>query len=104
MMQEITDAAGKAAAQETLHEALTTALTPRGDCAISYRGGGGIHPVWSNGPGQLYYSYARPYPSQAVRRHWNAFGFFAATGQQRIVVEANIPSKTGETRAEGFFA
>lgn len=104
MMQEMTDAAEKAAAQETLHKALTTALAPRGNCAISYRGGGGIHPIWSNGPGQLYYSYARPYPSQAVRRYWNAFGFFAATGQQRIVVEANIPSKTGETRAEGFFA
>src|ERR1044072_7122451 len=104
MMQEITDAAGKATAQQALHDALTAVLAPRGDCAIGYRGGGGTHPVWSNGSGQLYYSYAPPYPDQAIRRHWNAFGFFATSGQQRIVVETNIPSKAGEKRAEGFFA
>lgn len=103
-MQEITDAAGKAAAQRGLHEALTKALAPRGDCAIGYRGGGGNHPVWSNGPGQLYYSYAPPYPGQAVQRHWNSFGFFSTSRQLRIVVETNIPSEAGETRAEGFFA
>lgn len=103
-MQEITDSVGKAAAQQALHDALTLALSPRGDCAIGYRGGGGMHPVWSNGPGQLYYSYSPPYAGQAVQRHWNAFGLFVPSGQQRIVVETNIPIKGSETRAEGFFA
>jgi len=103
-MQEITDAVGKSAAQQALHDALTAALAPRGDCPIGYRGGGGVHPVWSNGLGQLYYSYVPPHADQAVQRHWNAFGLLAASGQQRIVVESNVPSKSGETRAEGFFA
>ena len=53
---------------------------------------------------QLFYAYSRPSSDQKVRRHWNAFGYFTAAGSLKIVAETNIPSETGESGAEGFFA
>ncbi len=103
-MQEIVNDAEKADAQVALHAALIAQLASQGKCAIGFRGGGGMHPVWSNGEGNLYYAYAEPYKDQAVERHWNSFGWFARGGQLRIVVEINIPVETDEVRAQGFFA
>lgn len=104
MLEEVTAAKEKRAAQKILHDALTEALEPRGERHIGYRPRGGHHPVWSNGEGQLFYAYGRPNDDQPVKRHWNAFGYFTAAGSLRITAEINIPSETAESRAEGFFA
>lgn len=103
-MEELRSANAKAEAQSALFARLTAALAPQGDRQASYRGGGGSYPVWSNGPGDLYFAYRAPNASQKIRRHWHAFGYYAHTGQLRIVVEINIASQEGQSRAEGFFA
>lgn len=104
MLEEIIATKDKRAAQKLLHDALTTEIESQGQRHIGYRPRGGMHPVWSNGERQLFYAYARPSDDQAVRRHWNAFGYFTASGSLRITAEINIPSEAEETGAQGFFA
>lgn len=104
MLQLITDALERQALQAEFKRCLEDQLDYQGQINIGYQGGGGIYPLYSHGPGTLYFAYSPPSDENAVPRHWNSFGVYRPGESFGIVVEINIPVGADTAMVAGFFA
>jgi hypothetical protein len=52
----------------------------------------------------LWFAAVRPSRDQKIKRYWNSFGAYSATGNLFISVEINIPTESNSRTVSGFFA
>jgi hypothetical protein len=105
MLMLIESTSEKQKAEQKLRHIFESALRSQGKLAIGWPGGKMTKPVFSNGTGKLWYSFALIPKEYGVRRYWNAFGIFDPDrGNQIISVELNIPTNTNGQQIAGFFA
>ena len=92
-------------AQDQFDRALKDALPSKGAHKLGYRGGGMSIDLYSKGRMSIYYASVFLNRNDTAPRFWNAFGYYdgKSHGQQRIVVEINIPNPANRQVA-AFFA
>jgi len=102
MLTLIESAKEKAAAHRTLQTQLEKAWPSREMRVIAWRPDSRRMMIHHNG--RFWFGSLSPNPKDTTPRYWDPYGEYRENGNLQITVEINVPTKSNERRASGFFA
>lgn len=104
MLKLLSQKKRKERAQRSMQLALEEALSLQGTGLIGFPSGVVELPIFSNGPGSLWFA-SDQFKDVKTPRFWNAFGIYDPNkSKQAISVEINIPFPNESASVAGFFA